>query len=92
MSSQIFGDDSWKDLVVPPDGQSDIVILETKYLQGDVPVWLSALQKRFAIWRREFLKPVQGMGFLFEGPLKHHDEANLFRSMIAAYMTNSRLG
>lgn len=91
-TSEIYNYDSWKDLAIPVDGQSDNVILETKYLQGDAPAWFSELQQRFPIYRREYLKPIQGMGFLFDGPLSQHKEANFFRTMIAAYMANSRLG
>ncbi|HEU4343053.1 MAG TPA: hypothetical protein VFU31_15985, partial [Candidatus Binatia bacterium] len=63
---------------------------EMKYLQGDVPAWFSELMRRYPIWNREYLKPVEGMGFLFQGPLKDHKEASSFRRMIQAYMSNSR--
>jgi hypothetical protein len=92
VNSKIFSTDCWMDLVAAPDGQSDNVILEIKFLQGDAPVWFSELQNRIAIWRREFLKPVQGMGYLFQGPLQDHAQADFFRTMIAAYLKNSELG
>lgn len=83
---------SWKDLIEPPTGKADNVILELKYLQGDVPNWFHILQQRYPIRRREYLKPVEGMGFLFRGPLGSHKEANRLLPMIDAYMVNSQLG
>ena len=83
---------SWKDMVEPPAGKADKVILELKYLQGDVPNWFHALQQRYSIRRREYLKPVEGMGFLFRGPLNSHKEANRFLPMIDAYIVSSQLG
>jgi len=59
---------------------------------GESPNWLGSLQERYPIWRREYLKPVEGMGFLFRGPLKQHKEAALLNPMIATYITNSQLG
>jgi hypothetical protein len=92
VTKDFFDYDSWKYLVEKPTGRGGKVILELKYLQGAVPAWFSELQRRYPIWNREYLKPVEGMGFLFEGPLKHHKEANSFLGMIGAYMTNSQLG
>lgn len=83
---------SWKDLIEPPTGKVDKVILELKYLQGDVPNWFHILQQRYPIRRREYLKPVEGMGFLFRGPLGSHKEANRLLPMIDAYMVSSQLG
>jgi hypothetical protein len=83
---------SWKDMVEPPAGKSDNIILELKYLQGDVPNWFHVLQQRYSIRRREYLKPVEGMGFLFRGPLSGHEEANRLLPMIDAYMGSSQLG
>ena len=82
---------SWKDLVESPTGKADKVILELKYLHGDVPNWFHILQRRYPIRRREYLKPVEGMGFLFRGPLSSHKEANRLLPMIDAYMVNSQL-
>jgi len=90
VSSDIFDNDSWKYLVEKPAGRADKVILETKYLEGGVPDWFSELQRRYPIWRREFLKPVEGMGFLFKGPLKQHKEADTFVRMIESYLANSQ--
>ena len=83
---------SWKDLIEPPTGKADKVILELKYLQGDVPNWFHILQQRYPIRRREYLKPVEGMGFLFRGPLGRHKEANRLLPMIDAYLVSSQLG
>lgn len=85
-----FDYDSWKYLVEKPAGRANKVILEMKYLQGGIPGWFSELRRRYPIWNREYLKPIEGMGFLFQGPLKHHKEANSFLRMIEAYMSNSR--
>lgn len=92
VSENIFAYDSWKYLVEAPAGTSDNVILETKFLQGDSPAWFPELQRRFPIRRREYLKPVEGMGSLFRGPLRHHKEANYFLPRIESYMTGSQLG
>jgi hypothetical protein len=88
----VFDYYSWRDLIEPPAGKGGKVILELKYLQGDIPQWFSLLQKRYSIRRREYLKPVEGMGVLFRGPLKAHKEANRFLPMIDAYMASSELG
>jgi VTC domain len=89
VSNDIFDNDSWKYLAEKPAGKADKVILETKYVEGDVPVWFGELQRRYPIWRREFLKPVEGMGFLFKGPLRQHKEADTFLRMTESYLANS---
>ena len=88
----VFDYYSWRDLIEPPDGKAQKVILELKYLQGDVPEWFPILQQRYSIRKREYLKPIEGMGFLFRGPLKGHKEADRFLPMINAYMASSQLG
>jgi hypothetical protein len=90
VSYEIFENDSWKYLIEKPVGSANKVILETKYLNGGVPVWFSELQRRYPIWRREYLKPVEGMGFLFQGPLKQHQQANSFVRMIESYLADSQ--
>jgi hypothetical protein len=92
VSERIYDEVSWKDLVDVPAGTSENVIMETKHLAGESPNWLGALQEKYPIRRREYLKPVEGMGFLFRGPLKQHKEAALLNPMIASYLANSRLG
>jgi hypothetical protein len=92
VSTNAYDYSSWKDLAEAPVGKSNNIILEMKYLQGDVPAWFRELQQRYPIRQREYLKPVEGMGSLFQGPLKHHKEAKLFCPLIAAYMANSQLG
>jgi hypothetical protein len=82
---------SWRDMFEPPAGRAQKVILELKYLQGDVPDWFHVLQQKYAIRRREYLKPVEGMGFLFRGPLSGHKEAKRLVPMIEAYMASSEL-
>jgi hypothetical protein len=89
-TSDLFDYDSWKYLVEKPAGNSNRVILEMKYLHGGVPGWFQELRQRHPIQRREYLKPIEGMGFLFQGPLRHHKEANYFLPIIEAYMGNSQ--
>lgn len=88
----VFDYYSWRDLIESPAGRANKVIMELKYLQGDVPEWFPLLQERYSIHRREYLKPVEGMGFLFRGPLRGHKEADRFVPMIDAYMASSELG
>jgi VTC domain len=82
--------DSFKYLTEKPAGKANKVILEMKYVQDTMPSWFGELQRRYPIRRREYLKPIEGMGFLFRGPLKYHKEANYFLPMIRHYMANSR--
>jgi hypothetical protein len=90
VTKDVFDYDSWKYLVEKPAGKSEKIILEMKYLHGGVPPWFHELQQMHPIRRREYLKPVEGMGFLFKGPLRHHEEANYFLPMIEAHMANSK--
>jgi hypothetical protein len=90
--SDMLDKNSWKYLAEPPAGKSENVILELKYLRKDPPVWFTELQRKYPIRRREYLKPVEGMGCLFNGPLKEHKEAGLLFPMIKAYMADSLLG
>jgi hypothetical protein len=82
--------DSWKYLGEPPVGRANKVILEMKYLDGSLPSWFNELQRKYPIWPREYLKPVEGMRFLFHRPLKYHKKADFFLRIIDAYMTNSQ--
>ncbi len=90
VTTDVYDYSSWKYLVEKPAGKADKIILELKYPQGNVPAWFSDLQRKYPIWERDYLKPVEGMGFLFQGALKHHKEANSFPQMIEAYMTGSQ--
>ena len=90
--SKTFNVDSWKYLNESKSGMAEKVILELKYLRGDAPPWFAELQRKYPIRRREYLKPVEGMGYLFRGPLKEHEQANFLLPMINAYMRNSLLG
>jgi hypothetical protein len=84
---------SWKYLPREPAGKAGKVILELKCLVDEgVPEWFSLLQQQYPIWQREYLKPVEGMGYLFKGPLRHHKQADYFLPRIEAYMNNSLLG
>ena len=90
--SQPFDDTSWKYLDELAVGKAEKIILELKYLKGEPPAWFSELEKRYPIRRREYLKPVEGMGSLFRGPVSEHKEANRLLPMIDSYMANSLLG
>lgn len=89
----IFEQPTWKYPVQSPIGKANKVILETKLLGDNLePEWLDELKQRFPIRPREFLKPIEGMGYLFDGPLKQHKEASYFLPRITDYMTGSLLG
>jgi hypothetical protein len=92
-TTSIYDSSSWKYLTGPSAGKAGKVILELKYLVGEgVPTWFSGLQQRYPIRQREYLKPVEGMQFLFKGPLRQHKEAQYFLRLINAYMESSLLG
>jgi SPX domain protein involved in polyphosphate accumulation len=89
VGENVYSYDSWKYPVDEPVGKSIKTILEVKHPQGRLPTWIDEFEKRYAIWRTNFSKYVEGMGHLFKGPLRFHKEANYFRPRIATYMTNS---
>ena len=89
-TTDVYDYSSWKYLVEKPAGKADKVIMELKCSQGNVPAWFGDLQRKFPIWERDFLKPVEGMGFLFRGPQRYHGEADSFRHKIEAYMAESQ--
>jgi VTC domain-containing protein len=92
-ATNIYDLNSWKYLTVSSVGKAGKVIVEMKCLQDEgVPQWFAEIQRRYPIWPREYLKPVEGMGFLFKGPLEHHKEAHYLLPLINAYMENSLLG
>ena len=90
VGTDVYSYDSWKYPVEEPAGKSDKTILEFKYPQGSPPVWIADLEKRYPIRETNFSKYVEGMGFLFQGPLKHHKEANSFLRKIEAYRPESQ--
>lgn len=90
--ARTFDDKSWKYLDESAVGKAEKVILELKYLKGEPPFWFSELQRKYPIRRREYLKPVEGMGCLFRGPLSQHKKTNLLLPMIDSYMAESLLG
>jgi len=91
VTTAVYDYSSWKDMVEKPVGKADKVILELKYLHGTVPAWFAELRRKYPVREREFLKTLEGMGFVFQGPLKNHQKANSFLPMIDAYMANRRL-
>lgn len=93
VADNVYDFDSWKYLPQPSVGKAGKVILEVKCLVDEgLPAWFSEIQQNYPVWEREYLKPVEGMEFLFAGPLSHHKEANFFLPRINAYMKNSLLG
>ena len=90
VGTNVYSYDSWKYPVGEPAGKSDKTILELKYPQGSLPAWIADLEKRYPIRETGFLKFVEGMGFLFQGPLKSHREADSFLQLIEAYGGESR--
>ncbi len=91
VSTNVYSYNSWKYPVEEPAGKSDKTILELKYPQGSPPAWIADLEKRYPIRETGFLKFVEGMGFLFQGPLKYHREADSFLQFIETYGGESRL-
>ena len=89
VSADVFSHDSWKYPVQEPAGKSKKTILELKYPHSRLPIWLEDLEAHYPIWRTNYSKYVEGMGFLFEGPLRGHKEASFFRPRIDVYMANS---
>ena len=85
VGTNVYSYDSWKYPVEEPAGKSNKTILEFKYPQSSPPAWIADLEKRYPIRETGFLKFVEGMGFLFQGPLKHHKAANSFLQMKGAY-------
>lgn len=90
VGADVYSYDSWKCPREELAGKSQKTILEFKYPQGSPPPWIADLEKRYPIWETNFSKFVEGMGFLFQGPLKHHQEANFFLQMIEAYRAESQ--
>src|SRR4030095_9324641 len=90
VTTEVYDYRSWKDMVEKPVGKADKVILELKYLEGTVPAWFAELRRKYPVREREFLKTLEGMGFIFQGPLRNHQKANSFLPMIDAYMTNTQ--
>ena len=89
VGANVYSYDSWKYPLEEPAGKSGKTILEVKYPKGRLPAWLTDLEKSYPISYSNFSKYVEGMGFLFQGPLKHHKEANYFLPRIETYMANS---
>lgn len=92
VSTDVYDFDSWKDPIVQAVGRAGAVILELKYLHGNLPAWFSELQRRYPIRERECLKTLEAMGILFHGQLKQHHQADYFRPRIDAYMADTQLG
>lgn len=85
VGTDVYSYDSWKYPVEEPVGKSHKTILELKYPRTTFPAWIADLEKKYPIQETGFLKFVEGMGFLFRGPLKSHKEADYFLRLIEAY-------
>ncbi len=90
MNTDVCDHESWKYPVEQSAGSARKTILELKYPGGPVPEWFSDLQRKYPIWEKDYLKPVEGMGYLFEGPLRTHEKAATFLPMIQAYMHDTK--
>jgi hypothetical protein len=86
----VYDYDTWKYPVEPPAGRADKVIMEFKYPEGTLPGWIDDLQRKYPLWERNYVKPVEGMGFLFQGPLRDRDEATSFTRMVEAYKSETQ--
>ncbi len=89
VGAEVYSYDSWKYPVEKPAGKSEKTILEVKYPKGQTPTWIGDLERSYPIWHANYSKYVEGMGYLFQGPLKHHREASYFLPRIETYMANS---
>jgi SPX domain protein involved in polyphosphate accumulation len=90
VDTNVYFFNSWKYPLGQPAGISHKIILELKYPQGTLPAWIAELEKRYPIQETGFLKFVEGMGFLFQGPLKNQKEADSFLQLIEGYGGESR--
>jgi SPX domain protein involved in polyphosphate accumulation len=89
VDADVYSYDSWKYPIESPAGRSDKTILEIKYPKDRFPAWLSDLETSYPITYTNYSKYVEGMGFLFQGPLRRHPDASYFRPRIDTYMGNS---
>ena len=86
VSTEVYDHCSWKDIAQQSVGKANKVILELKYLHGSIPEWFADLRRKYPIREKEFLKTLEGMGFVFQGPLRDHRKASSFIPLIDAYM------
>lgn len=85
VGTDVYFWDSWKYPVMDPVGRSEKTVLELKYPPGACPLWIADLEKTYRVQETGFLKFVEGMGFLFQGPLKTYREAEYFLRLIKRY-------
>ena len=85
VGTDVYSYDSWKYPIEEAVAKSQKTILELKYPRNTCPAWIADLEKTFRIRETGFLKYVEGMSFLFRGPLKYHREADYFLRLIEAY-------
>jgi SPX domain protein involved in polyphosphate accumulation len=90
VSTEVYDHCSWKDIPEQSVGKANKVILELKYLHGSIPEWFADLRRKYPIREKEFLKTLEGMGFVFQGPLRDHRKASSFIPLIDAYMGGSQ--
>jgi SPX domain protein involved in polyphosphate accumulation len=86
VGTDIYSYDSWKYPIHEPAGKSAKTILELKYPQGALPLWIADLEKKYPVRETGFLKFVEGMGYLLRGPLKNsHKDAEYLLRLIDSY-------
>ena len=89
-NDKVYSYDTWKYPVEAAAGKAKQIVMELKYPQGALPGWIPDLQGKYPIWERNYVKPVEGMGFLFEGPLRDDRQADSFLRMVKAYKAETQ--
>lgn len=89
VNNGFYDHSTWKYPMDRAAGSARKIILELKYLPGSTLVWFAELQRRYPIWEKDYLKPIEGMGCLFEGPLRNHKKAGAFLPMIDTYLADT---
>jgi SPX domain protein involved in polyphosphate accumulation len=90
-TQSIYSFDSWKYLVEPPAGKAKEIVMELKYPVDSLPGWIADLQRTYPIREKNYVKPVEGMAYLFEGPLSSQKRIECFPKMIEAYKTETNV-
>jgi len=89
VNNGLYDYSTWKYPTERAAGSARKLILELKYLDETLPAWFADLKRRYPVWEKDYLKPIEGMGCLFEGPLRYHKKAGAFLPMIDAYMSDT---
>jgi SPX domain protein involved in polyphosphate accumulation len=89
VTDRVYSYDTWKYLAERPAGKAKEIVMELKYPLDSLPRWIADLQRTYPLREKNYVKPVEGMGFLFQGPLRFEREMNSFPKMIEAYKTET---